>query len=64
MIVEKQGQITKSVSTVDNEKEDQNKIIQELMRLVKNMEINQTNYANDMRTLRTHLEKHDKEMKS
>ena len=48
--------------TNDNEKEDQKQIIQELMLLVKNMEINQTNYANDVRTLCTHLEKRNREM--
>jgi len=32
------------------------------MLLVKNMEINQTNYANDVRTLCTHLEKRNREM--
>jgi len=48
--------------TNDNEKEDQKQIIQELMLLVKNMEINQTKYANDVRTLCTHLEKRNREM--
>ena len=48
--------------TNDNEKEDQKQIIQELMLLVKNMEINQTNYVNEARTLCTHLEKRNKEM--
>ena len=48
--------------TNDNEKEDQKQIIQELMLLVKNMEINQTNYTDDVRTLCTHLEKHNREM--
>jgi len=48
--------------TNDNEKEDQKQIIHELMLLVKNMEINQTNYANDVRTLCTHLEKSNREM--
>jgi len=48
--------------TNDNEKEDQRQIIQELMLLVKNMEINQTNYVNDVRTLCTHLEKRNREM--
>ena len=48
--------------TNDNEKEDHKQIIQELMLLVKNMEINQTNYANDVRALCTHLEKCNREM--
>lgn len=48
--------------TNDNEKEDQKKIIQDLMLLVKNMEINQTNYVNDVRTLCTHLEKRNREI--
>jgi len=48
--------------TNDNEKENQKQIIQELMLLVKNMDINQTNYANDVRTLCTHLEKRNREM--
>lgn len=48
--------------SVDNGRENQKQIIEELMWLVKNMEINQTNYANDMRTLCTCLEKRDKEM--
>jgi len=48
--------------SVDNEKEAQKQIIQELMQLVKNMDINQINYANDVRTLCTHLEKCNKEM--
>ena len=42
--------------TNDNGKEEQKQIIQELMMLVKNMEINQTNYVNDVRTLCTQLE--------
>ena len=48
--------------SVDNEKEDQKQIIQELMLLVKNMEINQTYYVNDVKTLCTHLEKRNREM--
>lgn len=60
MIVEKQGQIVKTVLTM--KRKIRSKLIQELMRLVKNMEINQTNYANDVRTLCTHLEKRNKEM--
>ena len=48
--------------TNENGKENQKQIIQELMLLVQNMEINQTNYANDVRTLGTHLEKRNREM--
>ena len=52
--------------SVDNERENDKKIIEELMRLVKNMELNQenfvTNYVKVMRTSYTHLEKRDKEM--
>jgi len=46
----------------DNEKGEQKQIIQDLMMLVKNMERNQTNYANDVKTLCTHLEKRNREM--
>ena len=53
---------TNCKNSVDNEKEDHKQIIQELMLLVKNMEINQTNCANDVRILCTHLEKRNREM--
>jgi len=46
----------------DNEKEEQKQIIQDLMMLVKNMESNQTNLINDVKTLCTHLEKRNREM--
>jgi len=48
--------------TNDDEREEQKQIIQDLMTLVKNMESNQTNYINDVRTLCTHLEKRNREM--
>jgi len=54
--------------SVDNERENEKQIIEELMRLVKNMDINQekfaTDYVKDMRTLYTHMEKRDKEMET
>jgi len=53
---------SEKAGTKDNEKEDHKHIIQKLMLLVKNMEINQTDYANDVRTLCTHLEKHNRGM--
>lgn len=48
--------------TNDNEKEEQKQIIQDLMTLVKNIESNQNNYVNDVKTLCTHLEKRNREM--
>ena len=46
----------------DNEKEEQKQIIQDLKMLVKNLESNQTNLINDVKTLRTHLEKRNREI--
>ena len=48
--------------TNDNEREEQKQIIRDLMMLVRNMEINQTNYVNDVKTLCTHLEKCNREI--
>ena len=48
--------------TNDNEREEQKQILRDLMMLVRNMEINQTNYVNDVKTLCTHLEKRNREI--
>ena len=48
--------------TNDNEREEQKQILQDLMMRVRNMEINQTNYVNDVKTLCTHLEKRNREI--
>jgi len=48
--------------TNDNEREEQQQILQDLMMIIRNMESNQTSYVNDVRTLCTHLEKRTREI--